>query len=89
MPASRFLEGLDAAPTLLVGSGVERYLEVVERLVPDSTLAQPLDQPPPVEHLAAVGHRLSPLPDERVRMLEPDYIRSSEAELKRLRETRP
>jgi hypothetical protein len=73
----------------VVGSGAARYHDDVARLVPAARLAEPLTQDPPVEHLARVAHRLEALSADAVRGLEPDYIRSSEAELKRLRETRP
>jgi tRNA threonylcarbamoyladenosine biosynthesis protein TsaB len=85
MPAARFLERLERAPEVFAGAGVARYRDVVERAVGRHRLADPLDPPPSAVHLARVAHRLTPLPVERVRSLEPDYVRASEAELKRLR----
>lgn len=87
MPARQFLDSLDAAPALLVGSGVERYRDDIAAGA--SAFADPLDQPPSASWLARIGHRLEALPAGRILSLEPDYVRSSEAELKRLRETRP
>lgn len=89
MPAEAFLSSLESAPALLVGSGVERYRDVIASHPRAGTLADPLDQPPSAAWLARIGHRLDALPRETILSLEPDYVRSSEAELKRLRETRP
>ena len=80
-----FLEGLPGAPAFFVGSGVLRYLDVVRPFAAASVLADPLDQGPSTEHLARIAHRLAPLSHDAVRSLEPDYIRSSAAELKRLK----
>lgn len=94
MPAARFMARLPEAPALFTGSGVVRYREDVEVGMPSApahriAFAEPLDAPPPVAHLARVAHRLVPLGPASIPALEPDYIRPSEAELKRLKETRP
>jgi len=91
MPAREFLAGpardaLAVPAAVVVGSGALHYRDDVERLAPDAVLPDPLDVAPPVAHLARIAHRLEPLAERAVRALEPDYVRSSEAELKRLKE---
>lgn len=78
---------LPSPPAFFVGSGVLRYRDDVAAspAATGAAYAEPLDQPPSAAHLACLAHRLEPLPRERVRTLEPDYLRSSEAELKRLK----
>jgi len=85
MPAARFVEQLPFVPGLFVGAGVARYRDVVEPVVGTASLADPLDTPPSAAHLARIAHRLTPLGVEAIRSLEPDYVRASEAELKRLK----
>jgi tRNA threonylcarbamoyladenosine biosynthesis protein TsaB len=85
VPAVDFMKRVDVATSFFVGSGVQRYHDTVRQAAPGAKYAEPLDQSPSAEHLARIGHRLDALPRERVRTLEPDYIRSSEAELKRLK----
>jgi tRNA A37 threonylcarbamoyladenosine modification protein TsaB len=92
MTAVRFVSTLSEPPALLVGSGVLRYRDEIAGAMTaagPTQFANPLDAPPPVAYLASIAHRLSPVPRDAVAALEPDYVRSSEAELKRLRETRP
>jgi tRNA A37 threonylcarbamoyladenosine modification protein TsaB len=89
MEPARFLDALPSAPSLFVGTGVARYIDVVREKVPRATIAQPADTPPSVEHLALVAHLLDPLSRDGVRALEPDYIRSSGATLKRLKPVDP
>jgi tRNA threonylcarbamoyladenosine biosynthesis protein TsaB len=89
-PAGRFAAALEESPGLLVGGGVARYLDDVVSSLPDAgrgRFAEPLDQAPSVSHLALAAHRFTALEAAVVPELEPDYIRSSEAELGRLRGT--
>jgi tRNA threonylcarbamoyladenosine biosynthesis protein TsaB len=89
MEPRRFLDALPSKPALFVGSGVARYLDVVRAAVVGAVVADASDSPPSVEHLARVAHRLEPLTRPGVRSLEPDYIRSSGAKLKRLKPIDP
>jgi tRNA threonylcarbamoyladenosine biosynthesis protein TsaB len=86
MTAERFLERLRSTPAVFTGSGVARYRAVIEPAVGAASLADPVDVPPSAAHLARIAHRLEPHTKERIRSLEPDYVRASEAELKRLKD---
>ncbi len=85
-PAALFLERLPETPALFIGSGVERYRGDVDAVAGDAAFAAPLDEAPSSRHLSRIAHHLTPLSRDEIRSLEPDYVRSSEAELKRLKD---
>jgi tRNA threonylcarbamoyladenosine biosynthesis protein TsaB len=87
MAPRRFLDLLPGRPSAFVGSGVARYHDVVEPFAAGAVVKP--DESPSPAHLALIAHRLEPLDEARLRSLEPTYIRSSEAELKRLRPIDP
>ncbi len=74
---------------LFVGSGALCYRDLITEAVGEGHIASDEASSPSVEYLCRVASRLVPLSDEEVCSLEPLYIRSSDAELKRLKPIDP
>lgn len=80
-----WLDALEVAPDAFVGTGAAVQRELLRARFASSVIPDPQSMVPSTAHLAAIGHRLSPLDEAAVRSLEPLYIRASGAEQKKLR----
>lgn len=87
-----FLERVGAAgaePSLFVGTGVGRFADRLGRFAAAEKVSDPDGAYPSTAYLATVAHRLDVLEEERVRSLEPLYLRASYARRKKLRRIDP
>jgi len=84
-----FLASMSTSPGLFLGSGARLYADQIMSRFPTAKIAADTLDFPSTEYLAAVAHRLDPLSGEDVSTLEPDYLRASEAQRKKLRPIDP
>jgi tRNA threonylcarbamoyladenosine biosynthesis protein TsaB len=84
-----FLEESRRYQPLFVGSGALRYRDTIAAIPGAGEVAGSRHAQPSTIHLAVLADRLRPLDRRELRDLEPLYIRSSDAELKRLRPVDP
>lgn len=83
----KLLEAARPYSPLYVGNGAVRYRELL--VGASGSVARPEAAQPSAAYLAAISHRLAPLPAETVSSLEPLYLRSSDAVFKPLRPVDP
>jgi tRNA threonylcarbamoyladenosine biosynthesis protein TsaB len=84
-----FVERLDAAVEVFVGTGVARYRSLLDGFAGARFVDAPGDALPSTAHLAAIAGHLGALPHDRVRTLEPSNLRGSAARKRKLRPIEP